>query len=289
MAASEGWVAAGCALKGVQRGAHAETEEWLGGPYTVLRGVRQLVRSLKDLADRGAPQLPGVAKALPNGQVAAPVFPADPLDRILLRGITAEVWLDPEVTLDGVPESMAGGQRPASRRARVALVLGAGNVTSIGPMDVLHKLFSEGECVVLKLNPVNEAVGPALTEALRPLIDADVLRIMYGGAEVGDRLCQHDGIDSIHVTGSLSTHDRVVWGEGTEGRRPQARRDATEYTTRDERAWECQPGDRDSRALVQGGPAVSRGEPRQLVDHQRGLQLQRDTRDADPRGMVPAG
>ena len=161
-----------CALKGVQRGAHAETEEWLGGPYTVLRGVRQLVRSLKDLADRGAPQLPGVAKALPNGQVAAPVFPADPLDRILLRGITAEVWLDPEVTLDGVPESMAGGQRPASRRARVALVLGAGNVTSIGPMDVLHKLFSEGECVVLKLNPVNEAVGPALTEALRPLIDA---------------------------------------------------------------------------------------------------------------------
>ena len=215
-ATSEEWVAAGCALKGVQRGAHAETEEWLGGPYTVLRAVRQLIRSLKDLAARGAPQLPGVARTLPNGQVAAPVFPTDPLDRILLRGITAEVWLDPDVALDGLTESMAGGQRAASRRARVGLVLGAGNVTSIGPMDVLHKLFSEGECVVLKLNPVNELVGPALTDALRPLIDADVLRIMYGGAEVGDRLCQHEGIDSIHITGSLSTHDRVVWGECAE-------------------------------------------------------------------------
>jgi len=213
-AASERWVAAGCALKGVERGAHAETEEWLGGPYTVLRAVRQLARSLKDLVERGAPLLPGVARSLPSGQVAAPVFPADPLDRILLRGITAEVWLDPEVTLEGLQASMAGGQRPAARRARVGLVLGAGNVTSIGPMDVLHKLFTEGECAILKMNPVNEAVGPVLEEALSPLIEADLLRILYGGAEVGERLCQHEGIDSIHVTGSLATHDRVVWGTG---------------------------------------------------------------------------
>lgn len=215
-AASERWVAAGCALKGVERGAHAETEEWLGGPYTVLRAVRQLARSLKDLVERGAPLLPGVARSLPSGQVAAPVFPADPLDRILLRGITAEVWLDPEVTLEGLQASMAGGQRPAARRARVGLVLGAGNVTSIGPMDVLHKLFTEGECAILKMNPVNEAVGPVLEEALSPLIEADLLRILYGGAEVGERLCQHEGIDSIHVTGSLATHDRVVWGTGEE-------------------------------------------------------------------------
>lgn len=217
-AAAERWAAAGCALKGVERGAHAETEEWLGGPYTVLRAVRQLVRSLKDLGERGAPLLPGVAKELPSGQVAAPVFPADPLDRILLRGITAEVWLDPDVTLDDLKGSMAGGQRAAARRARVGLVLGAGNVTSIGPMDVLHKLFTEGECAVLKMNPVNQAVGPVLEEALSPLIDADLLRILYGGAEVGARLCQHDGIDSIHVTGSLATHDQVVFGAGDEAR-----------------------------------------------------------------------
>lgn len=214
--AAESWVAAGCSVKGVERGAHAETEEWLGGPYTVLRAVRQLVRTLKDLRDRGAPRLPGVAKALPGGQVAAPVFPADPLDRILLRGISAEVWMDPAVTLDRLEETMAGRRRAGSGRARVGLVLGAGNVTSIGPMDVLHKLFSEGECVLLKMNPVNEAVGPVLANALRPLMEAGVLRIVYGGEEVGERLCQHEGIDSIHITGSLVTHDRVVWGAGEE-------------------------------------------------------------------------
>lgn len=215
-AAADRWVAAGCALKGVARGAHAEAEEWLGGPYTVLRAVRQLIRSLKDLGERGAPALPGVVRALPGGQVAAPVFPADPLDRILLRGISAEVWLDPEVALGEVKDNMAGAHRGGARRARVGLVLGAGNVTSIGPMDVLHKLFSKGECAVLKMNPVNQAAGPALEEALSPLIDADLLRLLYGGAEVGERLCQHGGIDSIHVTGSLATHDRVVWGEGDE-------------------------------------------------------------------------
>ena len=213
-AQAEAWVDAACRLKGVARGAHAEAEEWLGGPYAVLRATRQLVRSLKDVAARGAPGLPGVASALPTGQVSAPVFPTDPLDRILLRGITAEVWQDPGVSPEELPANMARAQRPEHREARVALVLGAGNVTSIGPLDVLHKLFTDGECALLKMNPVNEAVGPVLEVALRPLVDADLLRIVYGGAEVGERLSQHEGIDSIHVTGSLATHDRVVWGEG---------------------------------------------------------------------------
>ncbi len=51
-------------------------------------------------------------------------------------------------------------------RGKLALVLGAGNVASIAPLDVLHKLFIENQVCLLKLNPVNDYLhdllaGPA--------------------------------------------------------------------------------------------------------------------------------
>ena len=58
---------------------------------------------------------------------------------------------------------------------RVALVLGAGNVSSIGPMDALYKLFVEDQVVVFKTHPVNVYLGPLLEEAFRALIDARLL------------------------------------------------------------------------------------------------------------------
>ena len=70
----------------------------------------------------------------------------------------------------------------------MSLVLGAGNVSSIPPMDVATKMFVEGFVCILKMNPVNEWVGPYLERALAPLIDRGYLRIVYGGAEVGSYL-----------------------------------------------------------------------------------------------------
>ena len=96
---------------------------------------------------------------------------------------------------------------------RVALVLGAGNVSSIPALDVLHKLFIEGQVVMLKMNPVNAYVGPILEEAMKPLVDQGYLSIVYGGADVGRELCEHDQVDEIHITGSDRTHDAIVWGE----------------------------------------------------------------------------
>ena len=48
-------------------------------------------------------------------------------------------------------------------------MLGAGNVSSIGPMDTLYKLFVEGQVVLLKMNPVNEYLGPLIDEMFEPL------------------------------------------------------------------------------------------------------------------------
>ena len=40
---------------------------------------------------------------------------------------------------------------------------------------------------------------------------------MYGGAEEGEYLCQHPGVDDIFVTGSDKTFDAIVFGPGGEG------------------------------------------------------------------------
>ena len=49
-------------------------------------------------------------------------------------------------------------------------------------MDALYKMFVEGMVCVLKMNPVNEYLGPYLERALEPLIARGYLRIVYGGA-----------------------------------------------------------------------------------------------------------
>ena len=50
------------------------------------------------------------------------------------------------------------------------MVLGGGNVNSIPPTDCIYKMFVEGNVCILKMNPVNEWVGPFLEQALAPLI-----------------------------------------------------------------------------------------------------------------------
>jgi aldehyde dehydrogenase (NAD(P)+) len=79
-------------------------------------------------------------------------------------------------------------------------------------MDVATKMFIEGFVCILKMNPVNEWVGPHLERALAPLIDRGYLRIVYGGADVGSYLCYHPLVDDVHITGSDRTHDAIVWG-----------------------------------------------------------------------------
>jgi aldehyde dehydrogenase (NAD(P)+) len=93
-------------------------------------------------------------------------------------------------------------------------------------MDVASKMFIEGMVCVLKMNPVNEWVGPYLERALQPLVSRGYLRIVYGGAEVGSLLVNHPLVDDVHITGSDRTHDLIVWGPpGPERDRRIAARD----------------------------------------------------------------
>jgi hypothetical protein len=221
LAVAPRWAAAAAKAEGLEPDSPGAGEEWLTGPYLVIRNLRLLREALEDVDETGAPEIPGAVTTRPDGRVVAEVFPASLYDRLFFPGVGAEVWMEPGVTVEGLAETQAVAYRKGSPGA-VALVLGAGNVSSIGPMDVLYKLFVEHQVVVLKAHPVNAYLGPLLEEGFAALIERDLLRVVYGGAEEGAYLCDHPDVDTIHVTGSDRTYEAIVFGTGEDGRRRKA-------------------------------------------------------------------
>jgi acyl-CoA reductase-like NAD-dependent aldehyde dehydrogenase len=213
-AVAEAWVADGCRAKGISPDDSLAGEEWMAGPSTTMRNVRLLIRALGKF---GQPRPPKVT-ARDDGQLVARVFPSDGFERAMFAGVTCDVWIEP-----GHAATQGRIYREPSGPGKTCLVLAAGNVSSIAPMDALYKLFVENEVVVLKTNPVNAFLGPHWERALAPLIDAGFLAIVHGGASEGAYVAEHAKIDTLHVTGSDKTYDAIVWGATSE---EQARRKA---------------------------------------------------------------
>lgn len=213
---AEEWVRAACRAKGLDVNEPRAGEEWLAGPMTTLRNLRLLIEALEQ---RGQPA-PKRLWQRPDGQWVAQVFPSGAWDSLMFSGFSAEVWIEPgkPPTQGAIYRRKAQGERSPGK---VSLVLGAGNVASIGPMDALYKLFVEDEVVIVKTNPVNAYLQPFWEESFRPLVDEGVFSVVRGGAEIGHRLVHHPKVDTIHMTGSDRTHDAVVWGSDPE---EQARR-----------------------------------------------------------------
>lgn len=211
VSAGPAWVADACRAKGLDESDTRCGEEWLAGPMTLARNIRMLIDTLKA---NGQPKLPGL-RTLPNGQKVARVMPSNIFEKIMFTGLTAEIYIEPgkEATQGQLYRDKAAGKRPAGG---VALVLGAGNVASIGPMDALYKLFVDDEVVLCKSNPVNAYLGVHWENALRPLVDEGVFAVVHGGADVGQHLTYNPAIASVHITGSDRTHDTIVWGSDPE-------------------------------------------------------------------------
>jgi len=204
VAVAERWVDAGCRIKGLAEGDPLRGEEWLAGPVATARNIRLLIEALEA---NGRPRVPKITTR-PDGQIVARVFPQSMQDRAMFGGFSADVWIErgKEATQGRIY------REPQRGDGKIALVLGAGNVSSIAPMDALYKLFVENEVVLLKMNPVSDAIGPHLQDALRPLVDEGFLAFAYGGADVGGYLAEHRLVDTLHVTGSDRTYDAIVWG-----------------------------------------------------------------------------
>lgn len=211
------WVDAAIEAKGIPAGSPLAGEEWISGPYAVLSWIAAAIETL-DAVARGANPLKGFPiRQRPDGQTIVRVYPHDVKERLLLHGFSTEVWMQPGTTPASLPGEIARRVGPHGGPGKVALVLGAGNIASIPVLDVLYKLYADGEVVVLKMNPVNAYLGPIFEKALAPLVADGYLRFIYGGSDVGAELCKHPGVDTIHITGSEHTHDRIVYGAGEEG------------------------------------------------------------------------
>jgi aldehyde dehydrogenase (NAD(P)+) len=212
------WVEVSCAMKGLALDSRLAGEEWLSGPYVMLAYVRALAQTLEARRD---PLAGAHVRTRADGQVVVEVLPRDVYDRLLLNGYRVEAWMGPGVCISEV-RSRAGRCLREGEPARVALVLGAGNISSIAPLDVLYKLYADGDVVVLKMNPVNAVLQPVLEHVFASFVRDGFVRFASGGAEVGGYLAHHPEIGAVHMTGSAAVHDVLVFGDGPDGARRKA-------------------------------------------------------------------
>ncbi|MFE9741293.1 aldehyde dehydrogenase family protein [Streptomyces sp. NPDC006477] len=213
-ATADEWVRTAAEIKQLHPASPLVGEEWMSGPYAVLTYLQALQETLRRLAD-GADVLAGTRiTPAPGGRLAVQVLPYDPYDKLLMSGFHAEVWTTPGVTADQLRATAGLTQRTPRRTRGVALVLGAGNVFSIPPLDVLYQLYAENRTAVLKLNPTTDPLADVYRAVFEPLTDRGLVEIVTGGPEVGAALIEHPGITAVHMTGSEATHDAVVWGTG---------------------------------------------------------------------------
>ncbi len=203
IAVAETWNCAACEAKGIDPQSSLAGEELMAGAIATVRNIRLLMTTLQ----ANGQLEPSKITRRDDGQFIIQVLPANPIERLLYLGYRGEVWLEP----DAFPDRGRIYYEPTA--VKVALILGAGNVSAIVAMDALSKLFSENQVAIIKMNPVNAYVGKYIAQAFEPLITAGFLHIVYGGADVGEYLCQHPQIDEIHITGSHRTHDAIVWGQ----------------------------------------------------------------------------
>ncbi|MDR7384445.1 aldehyde dehydrogenase family protein [Promicromonospora iranensis] len=222
---AEEWATLAAEAKHVVPSAPYAGEEWMTGPYGALESAATYAQSYEALAAGGSP-LDGLAVGTaPGGRVAVRVLPRTAKEWVLFNGFRAEVWMPPGVTERQVRAEAGLRAGKVGEYGGVGLVLGAGNISSIAPLDAFYELVAHNRASLVKLNPTFAALIEVYRKALAPLIEAGVVRVVNGDGAVGAYLTRHGGIDKVHITGSAVTHDAIVWGTGEEARRRRAAND----------------------------------------------------------------
>lgn len=225
-AVREDWVRTACATKQVDPQSELAGEEWIGGVAVSLRALRLFAETLEgrhpvaalpvrqvEPSTAGSDESEGRASALSRTVVTA--FPRSYTDRLMMPGVRVDLELEP-----GVSEP----KRELPSTPGLALVLGAGNIDSILVFDLLDQMIRFNRVAVLKFNPVNAAIRAPMELAFAPLLAAGYLDFVEGDAEEGAKLSVHPSVDHIHLTGSNTSFDAMVWGgEADEARRRRAK------------------------------------------------------------------
>jgi aldehyde dehydrogenase (NAD(P)+) len=223
LANAQRWADAEAAAKQLKPGSPlVGAEAWIGGSYALVSWLTASLQTLQTL-DTGGDVLEHVKTHRSiDGKLVARVLPVDNYERLLFNGVTAEVWMQDGVTEANLRDNIAEFYRKDDPDGVVALVLGAGNVSAIVPLDILDRMINCGEVVICKMNPVNEYLGPIFEAIFEPVIRDGYLGFVYGGGDLGAYLTGHKDVEAIHITGSAHTHDLIVYGPGEEGERRKA-------------------------------------------------------------------
>jgi acyl-CoA reductase-like NAD-dependent aldehyde dehydrogenase len=208
------WAGSAAAAKDVPSG-HLEGEEWISGPAATAPMFGEYAASL-DKLNAGRSPLDGLSFREVQGRTAVRVLPGDLKDFMLFNGFTADVWLKEGVTEADAKAAAGLGALELGVSGGVGLVLGAGNISAIAPLDAAYELVAHNRASIIKLNPTFQHLKPNYDRALAPLIAADLIRVVNGGIESGAYLTSHVGIAHVHITGAARTHDAIVWGTGAE-------------------------------------------------------------------------
>ncbi|KAB8030641.1 NAD-dependent aldehyde dehydrogenase [Fluviispira multicolorata] len=203
LAESKQWADICVRAKGLEFNSEISGQELLLGPAIVMKQMRLLKKAL---IAKGSPRIPKIYKSKSN-QYIAQVVPANFYDTIIWKGFKAEVRI--QKSKEPTQGSIYKTQK---NLGGLSLVLGAGNVSSIAPLDALHKLFSEGKVCIVKLNPVNDYLFEIFNKVFEDLINDNFLYFIKGDVEISQWLCEHDLIEDIHITGSHRTHNKIIWG-----------------------------------------------------------------------------
>ena len=220
LAVAADWVSAACAVKDIDPRTPAAGEEWSTGPYSLITASSAIEKTLRAV-DKGKPLDQLSIGSAPGGRLTVQAFPYLSKD-VVLPGYEAHVWLRPGVGPDDLHEGIARSLRDAHRPPRVTVVLGAGNITAIPALDVLSVLYQESSAVIVKLNPLMARLYEVMNAAFAPLIELNLVRVVVGDTAVGAALIAHEEVDAVHITGSRTTHDAIVFGPGEEGARRRA-------------------------------------------------------------------
>jgi acyl-CoA reductase-like NAD-dependent aldehyde dehydrogenase len=223
---AERWIDAAVALKGgggsVPQAVAAE--ETATGPIATLRLLLITARAWREIGQTGVPRVKRLEiqhASGPGSFVALDVLPEPGLfDGTIFQGTSGIVrCVDP----GGLDAFRASWRREAESRPRsggVAVVLGAGNVTGLGPADAIDQIFGHGRGVLLKLHPLHAPLRRVVEDALAPLIEAGLLAIVVGDAEFARVAVAAPAVTHVHLTGGQATFDAIVWGPA--GPRPNA-------------------------------------------------------------------
>ncbi len=164
------WARTASDQKQIPTGSPLRGEEWMSGPYSMMSACNGLIETLSRID--GKTYLDDLdVYDVGDGQIGVQVLPHSIWDRLLLSGVSAKTWMQDGVTRANLAEHTATAHdAPANARdGSLSLVLGAGNISSIAPLDCFQKLFAEHSVVILKLNPVNDYLLDVLQYALQPL------------------------------------------------------------------------------------------------------------------------